>query len=296
MDILFFTHLLNGLLMIVMPIALAIILTRRFRLGWRLWAIGLAGFIISQIGHIPFNALLTLLFQRQILPAPPESWRPYFNPIVLGLSAGLWEELTRAGIFRWWADDARSWRKAVLLGAGWGGVEAIILGVLVLVSFASMSVMRGMDLSTIIPPEQLALVQSQINAYWSTPWPMSLLGALERALTIPLHIAFSVIVLQAFTRKNPWWVALAVFFHALVNALAVYLVGQWGTEPGALLKVEGVLAVMTAIALVIIFALRQPEPVVVEEVLPVVEPPPAAPIAEPREVTQEDLDRSRYSS
>ena len=153
-----------------------------------------------------------------------------------------------------------------------------------------------MDLSTLIPPEQLELAQSQINAYWSISWPMSLLGALERALTIPLHIAFSVIVLQAFTRKNPWWVVLAVLFHAVVDALAVYFAGQWGSEPGGLLKVEGIIAIMTALALVIIFALRQPEPVVVEEVLPVVEAPPAAPIAEPREVTEEDIDRSRYTS
>lgn len=294
MDILYITHLLNGLLMIVVPIVLAVILTRRFRLGWRIWAIGLAGFIISQVGHIPFNALLTLLFQRQILPTPPESWRPFFNPIVLGLSAGLWEELTRAGIFRWWADDIRSWRKAVLFGAGWGGVEAIILGILVLVSYASMVAMRGMDLSAILPAEQLEMAQSQINAYWSMAWPMSLLGVLERVLTIPLHIAFSVIVLQAFTRKNPWWVALAVLFHAVVDAFAVYFANLWGAQPGGLLKVEGLIAVFTVVALAIIFALRRPEPVVVEEVLPVVEAPPVKPPAEPHEVTEEDLDRSRY--
>ncbi len=282
--------------MIAMPIALAIFLTRRFRLGWRLWAIGLAGFIISQIGHIPFNALLTQLFQRDILPSPPESWSPYFNPIVLGLSAGLWEELTRAGIFRWWATDARSWRKAVLFGAGWGGIEAIILGILVLVSYASMVVMRGMDLSTLIPPAQLELAQSQIDTYWSMAWPTTLLGALERALTIPLHIAFSVIVLQAFTRKNPIWVWLAVFFHALVDALAVYFATQWRAEPWGIYATEGVIAVLTVIALVIIFALRQPEPVVVEEVLPIVEPPPATPPSTPREVTEEDLDSSRFTS
>ncbi len=135
LDLVFFTHLLNGLLMVGMPIGLGIYLVRRFHLRWRLWWIGAAGFVISQVGHIPFNSLLTYLFQAKILPQPPAAWAPYFNPVVLGLSAGLFEELTRAAIYAWWAKDARSWRKGVLLGAGHGGAEALLLGLAVLYTF-----------------------------------------------------------------------------------------------------------------------------------------------------------------
>jgi len=46
MDILFLAHLLNGLLMIAMPVGLAIFLTTRWKLGWRLWLIGAATFIL----------------------------------------------------------------------------------------------------------------------------------------------------------------------------------------------------------------------------------------------------------
>ena len=72
-----FAHLLNGLLMVGMPIGLGFFLARRVvtgttgQSGWRLWWIGAAGFVISQIGHIPFNFFLTWLFQQHILPAPP---------------------------------------------------------------------------------------------------------------------------------------------------------------------------------------------------------------------------------
>src|SRR5512146_2676712 len=134
MDILVVTRLLNGLLMIGLPVALGFFLTRRFHLGWRLWWIGAATFIISQVGHIPFNWIFTRLFALKYLPTPPAEWSLVFNAVFLGLSAGLFEELARAGVYRWWADDARSWRKGVLLGAGHGGVEAIILGALVVVT------------------------------------------------------------------------------------------------------------------------------------------------------------------
>ncbi len=48
-------HLLNGLLMVAIPVLLAIYLTCHWKMGGRVWWIGAATFIISQVGHIPFN-------------------------------------------------------------------------------------------------------------------------------------------------------------------------------------------------------------------------------------------------
>ena len=48
MDTLFFAHLLNALLMIGMPLGLVIYLTRTWKLGWRLWFIGAATFILHR--------------------------------------------------------------------------------------------------------------------------------------------------------------------------------------------------------------------------------------------------------
>ncbi len=215
MDLLFLAHLLNGLLMVGMPIGLGIYLTRRFHIGWRLWWIGAATFVISQIGHIPFNSWLTSLFQSGALPQPPAAWIPYFNPVVLGLSAGLFEELSRTAVYAWWAKDGRSWRRGVLMGAGHGGIEAIILGALVLYTFLQMAALRTVDLTTIFPPTQVAAAQSQVSAYWSASVPASLLGAVERLFTIPTQICFSIIVLQAFTRRQPAWVVVSHFVACL---------------------------------------------------------------------------------
>lgn len=68
---LYLTHALNALLMIALPVALGIFLTRRFHLGWRLFFIGAATFILSQVGHIPFNLLVGSLYQRGVFPIPP---------------------------------------------------------------------------------------------------------------------------------------------------------------------------------------------------------------------------------
>lgn len=286
MDILFFAHLLNALLMIAMPVALAIYLTRKFQLGWRLWLIGGATFILSQVLHIPFNNLVSPVFQTLPFLYLPMTTQIVLQAIFLGLSAGLFEELFRYGMFRWWAKDARSWRKGILTGAGHGGTEAILLGALTLYTFFQLAALRNVDLSTVFPPNQLGLAQSQVAGYWSMNWGVALIGALERFFTIPIQISFAVIVLQAFTRKRWYWVAFAVLYHALVDAgsvIAARYLGLW---------TEALIGLFAVISIWIIFALRQPEPVVPEE--PASLNPPPAYTPPPVEETSAKLDDTRY--
>lgn len=269
MNISVLPYLLNGLLMLALPLGLAIYLTRKFKAGWGLWWIGAATFILSQVGHIPFNAGLTRLFQAGVLPSPPADWRLPFNAVVLGLSAGLWEELARYAMYRWWAKDARSWRSGLLAGAGHGGIEAILLGLLVLWGFLQMMALRGVDISTVVPPEQAGLAQQQFDAYWSAPWYAAMLGAVERLFTLPFHIGLSLLVLQVFTRGQSRWLWLAAGWHALGDALGYYTANTWGPY-----WAEAVIGGLALISLGIIFALRTPEPSPEDSPAPAAPPPP----------------------
>jgi uncharacterized membrane protein YhfC len=287
MDLLSFVHFFNGLLMILLPVGLGIYLTRRWAIGWRLWWIGAGTFILSQVAHIPFNLAISAILNRTPLVDLSPTSQILFNAAFLGLSAGLFEELFRYGMFRWWAKDARTWKKGILTGAGHGGVEAILLGLLALYGFLQLAAVRNMDLSTLLPADQLAAAQGQVDLYWSMTWYDSLLGALERLFTIPVQIALAVIVLQCFTRGQRYWLWIAVAFHALVDATAVislnYL-GVYGTEA----MVGG----FCLLSLGIILLLRRPDPVP-DSALPLPPPVPAPP---PQELaaTPDTLEDSRY--
>jgi len=294
MDTLFITHILNALLMIGLPLLLAIFLKRRYKHSWVLFFSGVVGFIVSQVGHIPFNYLLTLLFQRNVLPAPPQEYQLIFNAIVLGLSAGLWEELVRYGTLRWWiGKNVRTWSQALFFGNGWGGIEAIILGGLALLAFFQLLAMRNIDLSGLIPAAQLELVRQQIESYWTMPWYNSLMGAYERAWTLIIQISFTVLVLQAFTRGKIIWVWLAVTWHALIDALAVYIAGTSGFEAA-----EVAVTIAGLISLGFIFALRQPEAIEAPsqplEPLPVQDASILAAQPEPA-IIADKLDDTRYN-
>ena len=273
--------------MTAMPIVLAIYLTRRWKLGWGLWFIGAATFILSQIGHIPFNAAVGAILNKTSMVDWPKSSQIIFNAVFAGLSAGLFEELFRYGMFRWWAKDARSWKKGILAGAGHGGAEAIILGVLVFYGFLQLTAYRNIDLSTVIPADQLEVAKAQIAAYWSATWYASLLGAVERFFTIPVQIALSVIVLQTFTRKQWFWVWLAVLYHAFIDASTVYLL-----QPLGMYWTEALIGGYAVLSVVMIFSLRQPDPNAPEH--PPVSQSPATLNIKPVEETPDNLDNSKY--
>ena len=291
MNALAVTHLINGILMIVIGVGMGILLIRHFGTGWRLWWIGATTFIISQIGHIPFNALVGLFMRRGAIPAPPDEYSLVFTAVFLGLSAGIWEECTRYAAYRWWAVDARSWPKGLVMGAGHGGIEAIILGLLVLYTYVQMLALRGADLTQTIPPDLIEMAQQQINAYWSLPWYTTFLGSIERLFAMIAQLTLSVLVLQVFTRKRVYWLFVAIFWHALIDALAVYTFNTRGANVA-----EYMLAVVTVLNLVVIMLLKdKPTPAEVE--IPSDHPRSqisASPLPEIAE-TQESLERTRYN-
>lgn len=281
------TYALNFLLMLALPLLLGWYLARRYGLAWRLYIVGAVTWVLSQVFHIPFNAGLTLAFRNGLLPSPPEQWQLPFNAVVLGLSAGLFEESARYLVLRFSLKEARSWRKALMFGAGHGGVEAIVTGVLAGVSFINLVVIRqNPELLSTLPADQLALAQQQVAEYWSAPVYMSLLGAVERLFTLPVHLALAVLVMQVFLRGQIRWLFAAILWHTLTNAIAVYVLGTHGA-----LLTEAAVGVVALLSLGIIFALRSPEPEPPS-------PPPGDDTPSPRPLdlkpSAETLERSRY--
>lgn len=230
--------------MIVLPIILWIYFTRKFALSWKLVLAGGLTFIASQILHIPLVLAMGSFLQSISL---------LFNAIILGLLAGIFEETARYILFKFIIKKSRSWKEGVLVGLGHGGTEAVILGIFAALAFVNMIIYKNIDLSTVpsIPADQLELAKQQVAAYWSAPWYMALMGFVERIFAIALHVSLSVMVLYAIVYRKPIWFWLALLWHALVDAVAVYV----GQEVG-ILAVEGIVAVFAIISLWIVFKMR----------------------------------------
>lgn len=251
MDI--FARVINFSFMIAMPIGLAIYFVRRNKTNWSLFGIGVMTFILSQVGHIPFNFL--------VLNPLVDRWGPDTQiPIELvayallyGLSAGLFEEVTRYLGYKLWIKRERNWESALMYGTGHGGIESILLGGVVLYGFIQAIALRNVDLITVIDPEEVEATRAQLTVYWAAPWHLAVLGAVERLSTIVFHISASVLVLQSFIRKNILWIILAIFWHTLLDAVAVFASQTWNPY-----ITELIILGMGLLSLVIIVILRPP--------------------------------------
>ena len=230
--------------MILLPIIAGYYFARKFKLLWKLFLAGGLTFIASQVLHVPLVLALTSTFQ---------SWGVVVYALILGLLAGLFEETARYILFKLILKKARTWNEGVYIGLGHGGTEAIILGVLAAIAFVNMLAYRYIDLSTVpsIPPEQLQLAKQQVKAYWSTPLYLAILGVVERIFAICLHVALSVIVMYGLVSKKHIWFWLAVTWHTIMDAAAVYLV-----QNISMLALEGIVGVFALISLGIVFWLK----------------------------------------
>lgn len=281
----FIIYYFNGALMLAVPIGLGIILSRFLKAGWGLFGIGALTFISSQLFHIPFNWLL--LSKYKVLPGGlPDEVSLVVMALFLGFSAGIFEESFRLIAFRYWAPEARSWGSALMLGAGHGGVEAILLGSILLVNITLLTRIDAGALTGIMSETQLPLILNQIDQMLAQPWYVVLLGALERVFAICFHLSASILVYQCFRQGRLRWLFVAILWHALLDAGAVY----FSVQRGAIFT-EGVLGAFSLFSIFLIYWFYEPpEPAVVPEPLPDLEP---LKLRSP-EITKELLDRSRY--
>jgi len=286
---LYFTFPLAALAELCAPVALAVWLTRRTgKAGWLLVGVGVLTFVGSQVVHLPLNWAL-----GHIGVLPQDKTRVLQIVVVAGLTAGLCEETARVVGYRLLKRRARTWQAALTLGVGHGGIESIVVGGIVLLTFVNMAVLRNQDLTALgLAGDQLALAQQQMAAYWGQPWHIPLAGAVERLTSIVMHLSLAVLVLQAFTRRNVLYYAGAVVWHAATDALAVTLLANgWD-----LWAIEGVLALVALVNLGLVLTFRHSPHDVEAEPAPVSVPAPPLEL-KPRDETnalREQIERSRF--
>jgi len=281
-----FVRILNPAIMILLALGLGTYIAKKFRTDWGLYWIGVLTFIGSQVIHIPFNQwLLSPLLNQTRIFLNQGVLSTIVMGIMLGLSAGFFEESARYLVYYRWLKTNRTWNSGLMFGAGHGGVEALLIGILSLFTTLRLTALRGVDLSTLVAPEQLSLAQAQIAAFWAAPWYTILLGAVERAAALCLHLSLSILVLQAFFHSKIRWLFIAMLYHTLVDAVAVIGVINWG-----IFITEAIIVAFGIFSLWIVKRMKSYQIIEPETPLPIPEMIPL----EPRDITIEQIEKSRY--
>jgi len=189
------------------------------------FGLGILAFVVSQVLlRIP---LMQYIGQNSASYSMFSVTQPVLFSIVIGLSAGVFEELARFIAMRFLMKQ-RDWQSGFLFGAGHGGIEAVL--------FVGISAVSLLLSPSLITSGELYFV-----------------GGLERFFAMLLHIGLSIIVLQGVMQKRFLYVILAILIHGLVDALVgifpIYIPADY-----VLIAIEGALALI-ALA-VFIYSLR----------------------------------------
>lgn len=244
----------SGLIMIVLPLVVGTWFARRYRVGWGLFGAGAVTFVAAQIGHIPFNRFMEARYRPEFDPAVDVG---VFVVVALlyGLSAGVFEEGARYLTFRFWRRDAQSWSQGLMVGAGHGGIESLILGLIVVVNAAVLYGINQGSFGSLVPEAAIEDVRASITVLLEAPLYEMMLGAVERAFTIVIHLSLSLMVLRAVGRKSVLWFILAIGWHTLLNASAL-IVAQYGSTIWA----EVAVGAFALISLGLIYRWRETSP------------------------------------
>jgi len=260
----------SALIDIGAPLALAVFIARRWQGRWRYWGVGILVFLLSQVvTRVP--VMLWIQTRPPVMEALQQPYWFWSFLFVAALTAGLFEEGGRWLAFRFLVPPGeRQWRTALMLGAGHGGLESALIGLLALAGLIGYLVITQWE------PEAFGSAAPQIEAARQQFAGMQgwepLLGGWERLGALLIQLGLTVLVLQAFLRGRRWW-WYAVAAHTVVDfttPAVLRLAAERGWAQAGMLLAEGLVGVYAVLAVWLIVALR-PTP---KEVAP----PPADPV------------------
>ena len=217
---------LSALMSFTVPVVLAVFLRKKYRADWLPF---IAGYVVMFV----FAFVLEAKAHAVILAGPAGrviQGNVFLYGIYGGLMAALFEEGGRALAFGTVLRKKDRKVNALMYGAGHGGMEfMMVLGVTNINNLIYSGIVNtgGQDaVLAQMPAEQAAVASAAFAALAETPPGYFLLGLAERFMALALQLSFSCLVFLALQRGRRRFFFIAIFFHALADALAGILSGM----------------------------------------------------------------------
>jgi len=159
---------------------------------------------------------------------PHFTQHPWLFGVYGGMAAGIFEEFGRFLFFTWFLKKYYDYKGGISCGIGWGGIEAIIIMLAIVVPNIIIAIMINIGtfetaFSGKIPNHQLAALKASVLNHGASFY---LLGCAERLFTVFLHIALSLLILLAVVKKKFTYCIYAVLIHAIFDyPAALYQTG-----------------------------------------------------------------------
>lgn len=142
-----------------------------------------------------------------------------------GLAAGVFEETGRLVAMKYVVKKLDK-KNAVMYGIGHGGIEAILISGLSMVSNLVTSIMinsGSLAASLDVLGDQKEGIIEQLSALWTESSWMFYMAGVERISAVMIHIVMSYMVYLAVKQKKKKWYISAVILHALADGSMIII-------------------------------------------------------------------------
>ncbi len=233
------------------PIALGVLIARKTGVGVRPWLYGALTFFLAQcVLRLPWQIPLALWVNKKIVGNTPAQigWLAF-----CALTAALFEEVGRYVVIKTLIKGERSFRVGLMLGAGHGGLESMLLvGLSLGLTFGLYVAMGAAHYD--FGMSQTAHDQTA-KAFGALSATGALAGAVERVLSVTFHLGCSVLVMKGFIVDQRRWLAYAIGLHFAVDSIGV-AAASWLTRL-AHTPLAGELAILPFTLVAIAIIVRQ---------------------------------------
>ncbi len=218
---LFGSYLLSILIMIGLPIVLAILINRYFKVSWWIVLVGVATYAI-------FQGVWTLLqngFTSGALPLPPSTWPTLVQVTILSILAVIIEQgLVWAG-FLLLRKMTKPYGASLAMGVSHGGAQVILYAVLgiivplwpILTYNGAAEIAKGVPTTTV---SQMLTAHAQ---FWSQPFYVGLLPGFQQLITFSLQIVLSILIWKAIVNRNGLWLLLVLVYQVVYYLLNTFI-------------------------------------------------------------------------
>lgn len=202
---------------VILPIALAFLVVKKFKSSWTLLSVGA---IIYISGQALMMFIPDLLAQQGIVLFPEETVISTQTIITATLMIAIIEETCRYVGYILLKRPAWDVVPAVTLGVGHGAFECLISAGMPITMMVVMMIAATFDPAIVTSQ---GVDQSVIDGFWSTAWYVPILGALGRLAMMCNHLFLSALVMRVFQKRNVLYLLAAMAWHGTIYFLGMYL-------------------------------------------------------------------------
>jgi uncharacterized membrane protein YhfC len=237
-----------------LPFVVARWTTRQYSVAWIVFWTGFLTYIGSQFLRSLFITGMNSLTARGALPQPSQSTHVLYGLLLVGLAAGLFQNAGRWVGFRLLKEKGNSWGGALTLGAGHGGLEMILIGLSILVTFVIVMVFTNSGPQALPFLGQMGTaISMQSSEFWGQVWYSPLAQGFELVAGFMGQIVLAVMVWLSIYKRSWLWFVLAVLWQAVLESVPAMAAGlNLTTFPRA-----GLIGFFLLINAVILYALNQ---------------------------------------